>query len=130
MNKIAIAAVLMISALVFTNTAVARIGAGVDRGTLFGYCMMTNSGDNGGNLQNLEKYQKDTLSLWDTLFNTRAELANEYSKPTLDTALIIELQRQIASIRVKIQEAAVKYGLPAGGLILDPGCRYYKGSPA
>jgi zinc resistance-associated protein len=67
------------------------------------------------NVENLQKFQKETLSLRDDLITKRAELQNEYIKQTPDTARIAEIQKQMIDIRAKIQKATEKNGLPAWG---------------
>jgi Spy/CpxP family protein refolding chaperone len=118
MKKTTFVAVIAVIALVSAGVAFAQMGTGVEPGMGYGYGMMGNSGDNTGNsvnVESLKKFQKETLSLRDELITKRAELANEYNKPTPDTARITALQHQIIDIRAKIEKAAVKDGLTAGG---------------
>jgi len=132
MKQTTIVAVLAITALIAAGLAFAQMGAGGSSGTGYPYSIMGKTGNNPGtsiNEQNLKKFQKETLSLRDDLFNKRAELANEYNKPIIDMERIIELRHQIADIQAEIHNAAAKYGLPAHdwGQILKYG--YYMGIP-
>ena len=76
---------------------------------------MVQGRDSQVNVENLKKFQKETLSLRDDLMTKRAELQNEYNKQTPDTARIADLRKQMIDIQANIQKAAVKNGLPAWG---------------
>lgn len=67
------------------------------------------------NVENVKKFQKETLSLRDELLTRRLELQKEYSKPQPDYNRIGTLRKEIVDIQTKIQAAADKYGLPAWG---------------
>jgi len=69
----------------------------------------------GVNVENVKKFQKETLSLRDELITKRLELQNEYSKPQPDYDRIGTLRKEIVDIQTKIQAAADKYGVPAPG---------------
>ena len=98
-------------ALVGASAAFAQQGLGPGSGR--GYY---GSGPEGQvNVENLKKFQKETLSLRDELMTKRAELDNEYAKQSPDTARIAEIQKQMIDIRTQIQKAAEKNGLPAWG---------------
>ncbi len=62
-------------------------------------------------IENLKKFQKETLSLRDDLITKRLELKNEYSKSPKDYSRIATLRKEIAEIRTKIEEIADKYGI-------------------
>lgn len=114
MKRTTVVAVVAVMALVFAGVAFAQMGGG---GMGYGYGMM-GYGDGSGNtvnVENLKKFQKETLTLRDELITKQAELANEYNKPAPDPARISELRQQIIDIQAKIQKAAVKNNLPAGG---------------
>jgi hypothetical protein len=109
------------SAMMIVVAAVALVAAGAAFAQMGGPGMGYGRGHFGSgpdsqvNVENLKKFQKETLSLRDDLMTRRAELHNEYIKQTPDTARIAELQKQMIDIRVKIQKAAEKNGLPAWG---------------
>lgn len=63
------------------------------------------------NIEDLKKFQKETLSLRDELITKRLELQNEYNKPQKDFARIAALKKEIVDIRTKIEAAADKYGI-------------------
>jgi hypothetical protein len=110
MKKTTVVTVVAVMALAFAGVAFAQMGRG--------YGMMGSTGDNPGNsvnVENLKKFQKETLSLREDIITKQAELANEYNKTTPDTARISELRYQIIDIQAKIQKAAVKYGIDGGG---------------
>ncbi|GAB4415042.1 MAG: hypothetical protein OHK0032_11190 [Thermodesulfovibrionales bacterium] len=69
----------------------------------------------GANVENVKKFQKETLSLRDELITKRLELQNEYGKPQPDYDRIGTLRKEIVDIQTKIQAAADKYGVPAFG---------------
>lgn len=69
----------------------------------------------GVNVENVKKFQKETLSLRDELITKRLELQNEYSKPQPDYDRIGTLRKEIVDIQTKIQASADKYGVPALG---------------
>jgi zinc resistance-associated protein len=106
MKKTAAVIFVAAAALIFAGAAFAQMGYG--RG--YGY-----GADRNVNVENLKKFQKETLSLRDDLITKQAELDNEYDKTTPDTARIAELRKQIVDIQTTIQKAAEKNGLPAWG---------------
>jgi hypothetical protein len=117
MKKTAVAAVVAVTALVFAGAAFAHMN-GWGGGPGYGYGMMGYYGDNAGsgvNVDNLKKFQKETLSLRDELITKQAELTNEYSKQTPDTARISGLRQQIIDLQSKLSKSAEKNGLTAGG---------------
>jgi hypothetical protein len=65
------------------------------------------------NVENLKKFQKETLSMRDELIANRAELANENAKPDPDETRVADLRKQMIDTRAKIQKVREKYGLPA-----------------
>lgn len=67
------------------------------------------------NIENLRKFQKETLSLRDELITKRLELQAEYSKPQRDYDRISTLRKEIVDIQTKIQAVADKYGIPDKG---------------
>ncbi len=67
------------------------------------------------NVQSVERYQKETLSLRDELMTKYAELQNEQSKPVPDTNRIATLRKEIVDLQTRIQDSADKYGVPAWG---------------
>ncbi|HCC69480.1 MAG TPA: hypothetical protein DEP99_06325 [Nitrospiraceae bacterium] len=75
-------------------------GHGIGRGT-------------GADVENVKKFQKETLSLRDELLTKRLKLQDEYSKPEPNYDRIATLRKDIVGIQTKIQEIADKYGLPA-----------------
>jgi zinc resistance-associated protein len=108
--------------IIIVVTAVALIGAGLafaQRGGGWGLGAGCNCGGgyygaNGTvNVENLKKFQKETLGMRDELIANRAELANEYAKPAPDETRIADLQKQMIDTRAKIQTVRGKYGLPA-----------------
>jgi hypothetical protein len=130
MKKISVAAVVAVAALLSAGAAFAHMnGWGGGPGMGYGYGMM-GYGDGSGNtvnVENLKKFQKETLPLRDELITKQAELANEYTKPTPDTARISELRQAIIDLRAKIQKAAEKNGLTAGGWGPGSGYGYHMG---
>ncbi|WP_297212904.1 MULTISPECIES: hypothetical protein [Thermodesulfovibrio] len=71
----------------------------------------------GTNIENIKKFQKETLPLRDELITKQLELQNEYGKPTLDINRITTLRKEIIDLQAKIQAVAEKYGIggPMGG---------------
>ncbi|MEW6117665.1 MAG: hypothetical protein AB1553_12345 [Nitrospirota bacterium] len=69
----------------------------------------------GTNVDNVKKFQKETLSLRDDLMVKQLELQTEYSKPTPDANRIAALEKEIIDLRTKIHSAATKHGLATGG---------------
>jgi ribosomal protein L29 len=63
------------------------------------------------NIEDLKKFQKETLSLRDELITKRFELKNEYSKSPKDYSRIATLRKEIAEIRTKIEAIADKYAI-------------------
>ncbi len=66
------------------------------------------------NVENLKKFQSETLNLRDALETKQIELDNEYAKPAPDTATINTLQADIADLNAKINAVAAKYGISNG----------------
>ena len=87
-----------------------------------GWCLNGTGGTT--NVDNLKKFQKETLTLRDELQTKQAELGNEYAKSSPDTARVNALQEEIAGIQSKIQQYADKYGVTAGG---GGQCRGFRG---
>lgn len=115
MKRTTIVIVVAALALIGAGTAFAQMGrgGGMGPGCIYG---VGYTGTNGTvNVENLKKFQKETLSLRDELFTKRAELGNEYAKATPDVARIAELRKQMIDVQAKIQTAAQKNGLPAMG---------------
>ncbi len=67
------------------------------------------------NVDNVKKFQKDTLGLRDELGAKQIELQNEYDKPNPDSRRIVTLKKEIIALEAKIQDAAADYNTPAGG---------------
>ena len=63
------------------------------------------------NIEDIKKFQKETLSLRDELITKRFELKNEYSKSPKDYNRIASLRKEMAEIRTKIEAIADKYGI-------------------
>lgn len=106
---IAVAAVVLIVA----GLASAQMGGGWGPGAGCNYGMGYNGTNGTVNVENLKKFQKETLSMRDELIANRAELANEYAKPAPDATRVADLRKQMVDNQTKIQKAAEKYGLPA-----------------
>ena len=109
MKKIALIAMVVVAAgVLLTGMAYAYWcgGYGMQQGT-------------SPQIENVEKFQKETLTLRDELIAKKLELRNEYSKPNPDPNRIATLQKEIVEYRTKIQEIANKYGVhgfgPIGG---------------
>ncbi len=66
----------------------------------------------GANIEEVKKFQKETLSLRDELITKRLELRQEYNKPTPDTNHIGTIRKEIIDLQTKIQEIADKHGMP------------------
>jgi zinc resistance-associated protein len=112
MKRITMLIVVVAVAIVAASVAFAQMGSGPGMDGRGSYGSGT---DSQVNIENLKKFQKDTLSLRDDLMVKRAELQNEYLKQTPDTARIAEIQKQMIDLQAKIQTAAQKNGLPAWG---------------
>ncbi len=67
------------------------------------------------NVQSMQRYQNDTLSLRDELMTKYAELQAEQSKPVPDTNRIATLRKEIVDLQTRIQDGADKYGVPDWG---------------
>ncbi len=67
------------------------------------------------NIDNVKRFQKDTLSLRDELVTKQLELQNEYNKPTPDANRISALRKDIVEIETKIEASANKYGVAPWG---------------
>ena len=103
-----VAAVLIVAGLAFAQMGGGwgpGMGCKYDRG-----CYGTNGTVN---VENLKKFQKETLSMRDELIANRAELANEYAKPAPDATRVADLRKQMIDTQTKIQKIAEKYSLPA-----------------
>lgn len=113
MKRMIVIMVVAAVALIGAGLAFAQMGGGWGPGA--GYnCGRGYIGANGTvNVENLKKFQKETLSMRDELIANRAELANEYAKPAPDETRIADLQKQMIDTRTKIQKTSEKYGLPA-----------------
>ncbi len=72
------------------------------------------------NIENLKKFQKDTLPVRDELMTKNAELQNEYGKSTPDYNKIATLEKDIIDLRTKIQASADKYGVGGWGPMAGP----------
>ncbi len=80
------------------------------------------------NVDNMKKFQKETLSLRDELMTKRIELQNEYGKSTPDSSRIVTLKKEIIDLQAKIQDVAAGYNIPAGGYMGDmPGRGWGRG---
>ena len=112
MKRTAMLIVVAAAALVAAGAAFAQMG-GPGMGYGRGYYGAGLSGQ--VNIENMKKFQKETLSLRDDLLTKQAELRNEYAKQSPDAARVVELQKQMIDIRTRIQKAAEKNGLPAWG---------------
>ncbi len=102
-------------ALITAGIAFAQAGGGLGPGAGCAYGAGYGGANGTVNIENLKKFQKETLSLRDELITKRAEIANEYAKQTPDTARITDLRKQMIDIQATIQKAAEKNGLPAWG---------------
>lgn len=98
--------------LVVAGLAFAQMGGGWGPGAGCNYGRSYNGANGTVNVENLKKFQKETLSMRDELIANRAELANEYAKPAPDETRVADLQKQMIDTRTKIQKASEKYGLP------------------
>lgn len=116
MKRTTIVIAVAAAALLGAGAAFAQMGnrgGGPGAGCIYGAGYTgTNANVNG---ESLKKFQKETLSLRDELVAKRAEIGNEYAKQTPDITRIAELRKQMIDIQAKIQQAAVKNGLPAMG---------------
>jgi len=108
-TMIAVVAVVLIGA----GMAFAQMGGGWGPGAGCNNCRDYNGTNGTVNMENLKKFQKETLSMRDELIANRAELANEYAKPSPDATRIADLRKQMIDTRTKIQKVAEKYDLPA-----------------
>jgi zinc resistance-associated protein len=113
MKRTAMVIVVVAVALVAAGAAFAQMGSGPSMG--YGRGQYGSGPESQVNIENMKKFQKETLGLRDELMTKRAELHNEYIKETPDTARIAEIQKQMIDIRTKIQKVAEKNGLPAWG---------------
>jgi zinc resistance-associated protein len=83
-----------------------------------GYGMMDYYGsryDRDVDVQELRKFQKETLQLRDELIAQRAELEQEYAKSDPDADRIAQLRKGIIDTETKIGKVAEKYDFPAYG---------------
>ncbi len=106
---IAVAAVVLIVA----GLAFAQMGGGWGPEMGCNYDRSYNGTNGTVNMENLKKFQKETLSLRDELIANRAELANEYAKSAPDATRVADLRKHMIDTQTKIQKAAEKYGLHA-----------------
>lgn len=65
-------------------------------------------------VENLRKFQKETLALRDELLSKKIELEQEYSKEKKDYEKITALKKDIVALQTKIQATAEKYGIKDG----------------
>ncbi|HGJ66056.1 TPA: hypothetical protein ENS27_11805 [bacterium] len=65
-------------------------------------------------VENLRKFQKETLTLRDELLGKKIELEQEYSKEKKDYEKITALKKDIVALQTKIQATAEKYGIRNG----------------
>lgn len=79
----------------------------------WGDCGMGCSDTNAG-VENMKKFQKETLSLRDELITKKLELRDEYDKPVQDINRIAAIKKEIIDQQAKIQTVAAKYGLQPG----------------
>ena len=70
--------------------------------------------DTNASVENMKKFQKETLSLRDELMTMKLELRDEYDKPAPDINRIAAIKKEIIDQQVKIQTVAGKYGLQPG----------------
>jgi len=113
MKRTAMMIVVAAVALIVASAASAQMGWGPGMG--YGREYNGSGPDGQVNVENLKKFQKETMSLRDDLIAKRTELQNEYNKQAPDTARIADLRKQMIDIQAKIQKAAEKNGLPAWG---------------
>lgn len=62
-------------------------------------------------IDNIKKFQKETLSLRDDLITKKLELRKEYNKPERDYNQIATLKKEIVDLKTKIEAIADKYGI-------------------
>lgn len=62
-------------------------------------------------IENIKKFQKETLSLRDDLITKKLELQKEYSKQERDYNQIASLRKEIVDLKTKIESIADKYGI-------------------
>ena len=67
--------------------------------------------DTDASVENVKKFQKETLSLRDELITKKLELRDEYNKPARDINRIASIKKEIIDQQAKIQTIAAKYGL-------------------
>jgi len=63
------------------------------------------------NIDNLKKFQKETLTLRDEIVTKNFELRNEYARTNPDYNKIATLQKEIIDLQAKLSEAVDKYGI-------------------
>ncbi len=72
-----------------------------------------------GDVEQMKKFQKDTLSVREEIMTKRIELRAEYQKTTPDQDRVTALQKEVADLQAKMRDAATKAGLtvncPMGG---------------
>ena len=113
MKRAVIIIVVSAVALIGAGLAFAQMGGGWGRGAGCNCGRGYNAVNGTVNVEDLKKFQKETLGMRDELIANRAELANEYAKPAPDEARIADLRKQMIDNRAKIQKVSEKYGLPA-----------------
>ena len=69
----------------------------------------------GANIENVQKFQKETLPLRDELTTKELELQNEYSKSNPDYDRAATLEKGIVDLQAKIGAVANKYGVSGWG---------------
>lgn len=102
MKRAMLISLAVVIGLFLTGAAYAMWGGGMGYGT-------------GANVENVKKFQKETLTLRDDLMTKQLELQNEYNKPQPDYSRIATIKKELVDIQTKIQTIADKYGLHAGG---------------
>ena len=118
--------------LIVAGSAFAHWGGGYGMmGNGYGMMGYYGSGnDRGVDVQNLKKFQKETLQLRDNFITQRAELQEAYAQETPDADRIAQLRKDIIDTETAIQKIADKYdigsfrsgGRSAGGSGNDRGC--------
>lgn len=78
----------------------------------------------GADIEQVKKFQKETLTLRDELITKRLELRKEFESEKPDLKKIAQLRKDIIDIQTKIQEVATKYNLPFSGYGMRHGKRH------
>jgi Spy/CpxP family protein refolding chaperone len=118
-----VAAVLVSGGVVYAQIANGDWGQGMGYGSGPGWCLS----ETGGNT-NVEN-----RALRDELVTKQAELSNQYSKASPDSARISELRKEIVDIQTRLQQKAENNGISAYGCgqgrgARGPGMMYASGS--